>query len=86
MAKPKLVRLYDEGYRMALIVGESADGKRLKVIVPDSSGLDVRQHPADDEVNFTFYDEAASKKAVAQFIEMGKRFGITERAKRYLTG
>lgn len=85
MSKPQLVRLYDDGYRHALVVGETQDGKHLYVIVPNSSGMDVHKHPADDEVNFTFFDEAASEKAVAQFIEMGKRYGITERAKKYLT-
>ncbi len=84
MSKPKLVQLYADGYRMALVVGETSDEKFIKVIIPDSAGLDVSRVPAEDEVHWTFYDAAASEKAIAQFIEMGKKFGITERAKKYL--
>jgi len=80
--KPQLIKLYDDGYRHGLLVG--GDDRHVKVIIIDSAGLDVRTFSAEKEVYFTFYDEAASDKAVLQFIEMGKKFGITARAAKHL--
>lgn len=78
----KLIRFYDDGWRVALLVKEG--NVHAHLIPMDSRGLRVMRVPADQELEFEYLDPAQLPGAIARFRAFGLQVGMTPAVREYL--
>jgi hypothetical protein len=78
----KLIRFYDDGWRVALLVKE---GNVYAHLIPmDSRGLRVKRVPADQELEFEYLDPGLLPGAIERFRKFGTQVGMTQAVRNYL--
>lgn len=81
----KAVRYYDGGYRLGILV---RDDEKRSYIIPIAVGEETRvikyRTDIEGEVVTEYLDGVVLKRLVAKVTELGKKYGITEEAKRWL--
>jgi len=71
----KVIKFYDDGWRIALLVGTGR--KWCRLIPLDSGGLRVIRRPEEQETEFKYPDYPLDQ-AVSRFLDFGRQCGMTK--------
>ena len=81
----KAVRYYDSGYRLGILV---RDDEKRSHIIPIKAGEEIRvlkfRTDLEGEVVTEYFVDDTLAKLAVKILELGKKYGITEEARRYL--
>ncbi len=79
----KAVRYYDAGYRLGILVRD--DERRQHIIPIAVQEIRVKKYRTDlEEVVTEYLDTDVLKSLVTKIKQLGKKYGITEEARRYI--
>lgn len=83
MSNARVVRVYDNGYRLGILCKE---GTKYDYAVVMECPIDSHKLPNDDETAYEIVTHIDVDRAICQFLSAGVSLGITERAKALLEG
>lgn len=76
-----VVQYYDDGFRLGILAKEGT--KYASVVCRNGNQITVKKFPVDDDSVLEYLDYPVNK-AVSNFLEAGKKYGITQAAKELL--
>lgn len=76
-----VVQYYDDGFRIGILAKEGT--KHASVVCRDGNSITVKKFPVDDDGAFNYLDYPVDR-AIKKFRESGKKYGITQEARKLL--